>query len=212
MARSRTYVYVDGFNLYYGRLKGTPHKWLNLSELMNRLLPSNDVQFIRYFTATVRPRPDNPSVHLRQQAYLEALSSLPTVSVHLGRFLQSTPMMPLSDPAPGGPRHVRVIKTEEKGSDVALASYLVADGFRGRYEAAVIVSNDSDLVPPIEIVRRELGLPVGVFNPHPTTSHALARAASFYRPVRAGVVAASQFPDEVALPNSRTASKPLAWR
>ena len=36
----RTWVYVDGFNLYYGAVKGTPYKWLNLVELAKRLLPS----------------------------------------------------------------------------------------------------------------------------------------------------------------------------
>lgn len=34
----RTRVYVDGFNLYYGCLKGTPWKWLNLVALFERVL------------------------------------------------------------------------------------------------------------------------------------------------------------------------------
>lgn len=58
-----------------------------------------------------------------------------------------------------------MVKIEEKGSDVNLASLLLADGFRGKYEAAVVLSNDSDLMLPIHIVTRELGLPVGLLNP-----------------------------------------------
>ena len=209
MSPLRTYVYIDGFNLYYGRLKRTKFKWLDLSRLPANLLPTYDIQQIRYFTATVSPRPTNPDVHLRQQAYLTALSTLPNVSVHLGRFLQSTPLMPLLSPPAGGPNHVRVLKTEEKGSDVALASHLVADGCFGRYDLAVVLSNDSDLVPPIEIVRNELQLSVGVLNPHKNTSHALRQAASFYRPVREGVVRASQFPDNIQLVDGRIISRPL---
>lgn len=212
MAGPRTYVYIDGFNLYYGKLKGTKSKWLDLSQLVARALPAFDVVQIRYFTAAVSPRPGNPSVHLRQQAYLSALGTLQNVSLHMGRFLQSTPMMPLLAPPPAGPKHVRVIKTEEKGSDVALASFMVADGFQGKYDVAVVVSNDSDLVPPIEIVTTELGRDVGVLNPHKNTSHALQKAATFYRPLRAGVIAASQFPDDVVASDGRVLSRPFEWR
>jgi hypothetical protein len=45
-----TNVYVDGFNLYYGCLKGTPYKWLDLGALCQVLLPPNKIQRIRYFT------------------------------------------------------------------------------------------------------------------------------------------------------------------
>jgi hypothetical protein len=49
----RTNVYVDGFNLYYGCLKGTPYRWLDLEALCSRLLPTNSIHRIRYFTARV---------------------------------------------------------------------------------------------------------------------------------------------------------------
>lgn len=63
------------------------------------------------------------------------------------------------------PDCVQVIKTEEKGSGVNLATHLVGDGFRNEYELAVLVTNDSDLLEPIRIVRHELGLKVGITNP-----------------------------------------------
>ncbi len=212
MTRLKTYVYIDGFNLDYGRLKGTRSKWLDVSKLMAALLPAYDIQHIRYFTATISPRASDPTAHLRQRTYLAALTSLPNLTLHLGTFLRTTPTMMVHQPKPGMPACIRVIKTEEKGSDVALGSYLVADGCFGRYEAAVVVSNDSDLVPPIEIVRAELGLPVGVLNPRDRPSVQLRQAASFFRPVRAGVVAASQFPDDVRLPDGSQISRPLDWR
>jgi len=38
-----TIVYVDGFNLYYGALKGTPYKWLDIHALSRRLLPNDQI-------------------------------------------------------------------------------------------------------------------------------------------------------------------------
>lgn len=42
-----TIVYVDGFNLYYGALRGSPYKWLDLEALSRRLLPKDDIHLIR---------------------------------------------------------------------------------------------------------------------------------------------------------------------
>lgn len=119
--------------------------------------------------------------------------------------------MPLTQPAPGGQRFVRVIKTEEKGSDVNIAAHLINDGYKSAYEAAVIVTNDSDLLEPIRIVRSELGLAVGVLNPHKNpTSKVLARHASFVRQIRQGVLAASQFPDVLTDAHGEF-HKPASW-
>ena len=63
----KTNVYVDGFNLYYGCVKGTPHRWLDLAQLCRILLPSNRIHRIRYFTTLVQPRLDNPQQPERQQ-------------------------------------------------------------------------------------------------------------------------------------------------
>ena len=53
-------VYIDGFNLYYGALRGTPYKWLDLARLCQALLPSDTIQEIKYFTARVSARPSKP--------------------------------------------------------------------------------------------------------------------------------------------------------
>jgi hypothetical protein len=115
---SRAIVYIDGFNLYYGALKGTPYKWLDVVALARRLVPNDRLGAVRYFTARVRPHPGDPQQPQRQQAYLRALGALPLVTIHLGHYLSHVTRMPLADPRPGGPRTVEVIKTEEKGSNV----------------------------------------------------------------------------------------------
>jgi uncharacterized LabA/DUF88 family protein len=202
---------VDGFNLYYGAVKGTPYKWLDILKLCRLLLPRNQVVQIKYFTALVTGRPSDPDQPNRQQLYLRALGTLPGLEIIYGHFLAHETMMPLARPLPGGPKLARVIKTEEKGSDVNIAAHMVNDGHKGRYEVAILISNDSDLVEPIRMVRNELRLPVGVLNPFITTpSFELRKHASFVKPIRKGVLAACQFPPTLEDRNG-TLYKPPAW-
>ena len=56
----RANICVDGFNLYYGCLRGTPCKWLDLDALCRRLFPRDTIHRIRYFTANITPRPGGP--------------------------------------------------------------------------------------------------------------------------------------------------------
>lgn len=206
----RANFYVDGFNLYYGCLRGTSYKWLDLHALCQKLLPKSQINRIRYFTARIQPRPSDPRQAQRQQTYLRALQTLPSLTIHYGHFLSRPELMPLLHPSPDGTTTAWVLRTEEKGSDVNLASYLLLDAFDGDFDVAAVVSNDSDLVEPIRLVQERFGLPVGVFSPHPNTSHALRRVAAFYRPVRRGPISASQFP--TTLRDARgIIVKPAAW-
>ena len=83
----KTNFYIDGFNLYYGVLKRTPFRWLDLAQLCQKCFPDDEIHHIRSFTACVKPTPSNPLQAVRQQVYLRALRTLPTVEIHLGKFL-----------------------------------------------------------------------------------------------------------------------------
>ena len=205
-----TNVYIDGFNLYYGALRGTPYRWLDLERLCEFLLPGNVIGEIKYFTARVKARPTDPDQPVRQQLYLRALGTLPKVSVHFGHFLTHKVWMPMVV-APGQPpQNVQVIKTEEKGSDVNLATHLLHDAHMGRYDIAVVLSNDSDLVGTIRIVREDLKKPVGALNPHPHPSRTMQPHIDFYKPIRAGVLKASQFADTLT-DHHGSFTKPATW-
>ena len=207
----RTIVYVDAFNLYYGCLKGTPYRWLNLAELANRLLAAhNDIVRIKYYTARVSARPHDPDQPTRQQLYLRALRTLPNVEIHYGHYLSHEVMMPAAAPLPGGQRYVRVIKTEEKGSDVNLATHLVADAYENAFDAAALITNDSDLLEPVRLVRKRLKKTVGILNPQEHPSFVLNKAASFFKQIRPAALAASQFPDEIEDPIGKF-RKPPSW-
>jgi hypothetical protein len=178
----KTNVYIDGFNLYYGAVKGTPYRWLDVGKLCQLLLPKDTIHRIRYFTALVQSRPNDPQQGQRQQTYIRALQTIPNLTVHYGHFLSGTVRMMLTNPPARGPRTVEVIKTEEKGSDVNIATFLLVDAFDQEYEHAVIVSNDSDLALPIHFVQQKFGCPVGLLNPHKNPSQTLIKAATFYKP------------------------------
>lgn len=103
-----------------------------------------------------------------------------------------------------------VDKTEEKGSDVNIAAHLLRDAYNHAFEVAVVVTNDSDLVEPVRIVRHELSLPVGILNPHQYHSVGLKKEATFIKRIRQSDVAASQFPSVMADAKGQF-HKPATW-
>lgn len=235
-------VYVDGFNLYKGveehvaRLAQTgteppDHwKWIDLRALGQRLVPGEPINQIRYFTARVKPVRANVSAPQRQDAYLRALQTLPGLSVHFGLFKTGKTRMPLHRGIgpirelglrlvglkpkryPDGNVSVQVMKTEEKGSDVNLASYLLLDAFHGSYSKAVVISNDTDLCEPVRIVAEEFGLPVMVVTPRAFQPVAkdLEKVASATRKLRLAAVVKSQLPATLADPNG-VVHRPAVW-
>ena len=131
----RTIVYVDALNLYYGALKGTDYKWLDLHQLFAKILPSQyNIQGIKYFTAQVSGTPIDPSKPLRQGSYIRALQhSSPNLKIYYGHFLRHSVSLPLETPI-GSQRTARVIRTEEKGSDVNLAAHMLNDCWLNAYD------------------------------------------------------------------------------
>jgi uncharacterized LabA/DUF88 family protein len=208
----RTYVYIDGFNLYYGALRRTRFKWLDLEKLCGFILKNTPIEKIKYFTARVTARPNDPDQSVRQEIYFRALSTNPKIEIHLGHFLTHSVRMPLCDTqgAPTG-RYADVLKTEEKGSDVNLASHLLLDAHLDRFDQAIIVSNDSDLLTPISFVRRNFKKRVGILNPHSRPSHVLRREADFLRPIRPGALQAAQLPEKLS-DKVGAFSCPSRWR
>lgn len=204
----RTIVYIDGFNLYYGALKRTPYRWLDLRALCRAMLPQDNVVSINYYTALVRGRPGNPSAPNDQQIYLRALRTLPALSITLGHFLTHSVQMSLSGVTPT--QRVWVDKTEEKGSDVNIAAHMVRDACTRICDVAVLISNDSDLAEPVRIVRQEFGLRVGILNPHQHHSVQLKQLATFLKRIRQSDLLASQFPVELR-DRKGAFHKPASW-
>lgn len=260
-ASSRTNVYVDGENLYYGVLRDTPYRWLNLVELVRASLSFVPrIRRLRYFTIKKRAS---------HKAHVQALEKLPEmvkshpeaskepelVSVHYGKrqihrirgdltnlpvagatILSKCPTvlpegdhevhwegkdkrgrLPVREQIKPDEQHskgagqveaaetvrVEIARQVEKQSDVKLATHLLNDAWKDEFDVAVVVSNDTDLIEPIEIVRKERGKRVHVLCPllvvkgrvPPRVARGLREVANTVKYVRETVLEDAQLPD-----------------
>lgn len=189
-------VYVDGFNLYYGgnKLVGNPSwKWLDIRKLVQNHLPVSEPwasgEIIRVIYSTAEITKPAETLH-RQQAYIEALRVSGSVDhvvygkykiykdenyAALGYYRKFKRVSLPADPLPTelwfkvDDENMVVVsheRKEEKGSDVNLASNLLIDLLTDKLDAAVLITNDTDLAFPIQYAR-EL-IPVGLINPRGT--------------------------------------------
>jgi NYN domain len=207
----RTSVYVDGFNLYYGSLRKTNYKWLDILKLSQLYFPNNTIASIKYFTAIISARASDPQQPARQNAYFRALGTIPCLEIIHGHYLSHTVRARLANPPVKGNKFVDIIKTEEKGSDVNLATHLLHDAHLDCFDIAVVISNDSDLLMPIKLVRSDLGKKVGILNPQVNPSRALLPHTDFMKQIRGGALLASQFPNQIIDSGGSIITKPANW-
>jgi len=205
----KTFVYIDGFNLYYRGIKNTPYRWLDLKALCQKVLdPTHKIESIKYFTAIVSGKND-PQKPIRQQTYIRALQQyIPEISVYYGHFLSNVVWAPLADPSQNK-RCIQIIKTEEKGSDVNLAVHLLNDAWLNKYDCAVIISNDSDLAEATTLVKQEHKKKIGIILPPKCCpSKTLMKKVDFVKGIRRNAIISSQLPNPIPGTNI---SKPNTW-
>jgi hypothetical protein len=173
-------VYVDGYNLYYGARglcgRGTPGwRWLDIRGLATSLVAARSnwqgatIDRVVYCTALIDAA-TNPSGYADQDVYIKAITGYPSVDhVELGYYVARVKQAPLAvqdsrgNAVSGATFMVSYAHREEKGSDVNVASHLLVDVLSGQVDAAVVISNDSDLRFPVQYARTRV--PVGVVNP-----------------------------------------------
>lgn len=212
----RTTIYVDGFNLYYGSLKGSGYKWLDLHALFSSVLqPHHQITRIKYFTARVSGRANDPDAPTRQDTYFRALrAQCPSVEIIEGHFLTHRVTMKL-DPPIAGQHFAQVVKAEEKGSDVNLALHLLDDAWRGAFDSAVVVSNDSDLAQSLRMAKacRPKATIILITPGDPNerkTNVQLKKWASAVRYIPVPLLASSQLPNPVVI-GAQSIHKPADW-
>ena len=206
----RAYVYVDGLNLFHRRLKGGPFKWLDLGKLCGLLMPvGHDVVAIKYFTARVNPMPWDPSAPQRQDPYLAALRTVPNLTIHTGQFKTRPKWMPLVRPCPHCGDKAEIWRTDEKGSDVALATHLLVDAHENRYDVGWIISKDTDLRAAVNAARHVFRKKVGIVIPEPTGGLNLFDA-DYYEHIRDSSLKLTQFPPKVKAAD-KVIFKPKEW-
>lgn len=213
-------VYIDGYNLFYGALKSPKVdlnaplniqsiqqqkidstrrlRWLNPEELVCRFIKHPfTINKIKFYTADIIAFYNGHKAPERQAEYYKALCTLPNIEIHKGRFYKnkaSMPAYPITNPI----AMVNVLKTEEKGSDVNLATHLVYDACQGNFDMAVIITNDSDLLEPIKTVQI-LGKKILILCPHPKFCYEFTKEFGTVRmrKIESRDLKASQFDDKL---------------
>jgi uncharacterized LabA/DUF88 family protein len=210
-----THVYVDGFNLYMNVLKKNPHlKWLNLLELARRMLPGNDIRKVYYCTEAVKDIKGDGEAPRRQRLYWKALGSLPEVEIVKGFFINRRKTVvvdpPLELTTGKKLKFVKGSAFEEKGTDVNIATYMMADAFGGKCDTIAMIGNDRDLVKPLEFVRQRARKHVVVLSPSGSPAKMLRGVANACLSVTKSHLAKSQFPENVMVADGAV-TRPTAW-
>jgi uncharacterized LabA/DUF88 family protein len=196
-------AYIDGFNLYYGMKDayGRKYLWLNLPTLCAGLLkPHQQLVAVKYFTARVRFPADTQA---RQSKYLDALDGATSTEIIYGRLQMNTVTCKKCN-------HTKR-KPEEKKTDVAISAHMVADAYKGTAEAALLISGDSDLVPPVEIVSAIPNRRVIATFPPKRKSHDLGNAAGAHINIAEAHLRKAQLPETITLPSGVQLVRPASW-
>ncbi len=201
----RVIAYVDGYNLYYGlREMGWRHLyWLNIQVMVKQLLrPNQELAATKYFTTIVkRPIEKNK----RQMVFLEALQTLRDFQIFYGHFLSDT--VTCNNCGHTYETH------HEKMTDVNIAVELMSDAYQDRFDVALLVTADSDLIAPVRTVHRLFNeKKVVIAFPPSRSSAALKSTANRIIHIDRNTLAKSIFPDRVVKPNGYVLQRPATWR
>lgn len=204
----RIIAYVDGFNLFFG-LKSKGWKqfyWLDVHRASLALLrPGQQLFEVKYFTSRVSSAHGDPAQARRQAIYLEALATLPSVSLYFGHYLSKA----VRCHACGAQWQ----KHDEKMTDVNIATELLVDAFQNRFDTALLITADSDLSGPIVRLRQLFPTKrVVVVFPPDRASKRLEQIASATLHLGRGILAGAQLPESVRKPDGFTLQRPESWR
>ncbi len=222
----RTIVYVDGYNFFYGRLKHTPYKWLDLygffdREVLHPQNPESRLLRVKYYTADIKANfASHGAIAVQaQQRYHQALESIHTgpVEITKGYYTadRSTPIR--YKKPPDKEDRVESWKLEEKQTDVNIALDLYRDVVRGDCNQVVVVTNDTDIKKALAYIRQDFpGVTIGVVIPRSPSKHRLPSndLTSHAHWVRHHIndveLERSQFPDRVPT-RKKPVDRPDYW-
>jgi len=202
---NRVIAYVDGFNLYFGlRDKGWQRfYWLNIQLLVQNLLKFNQKLIMtKYFTARVIGSPEKQK---RQSTFIEALETLPDFKIFYGKYQlnpRECPNCGFKDKVPN-----------EKMTDVNIAVEMLSDAINDKFDIALLLSADSDLIPPVRAIKNTFTQKriIAVFPPKRESVELSGIAHACLRVGRANF-ARSLFPDEVKKADGFILQRPATWK
>ncbi len=225
----RTVVYIDGYNLYYGALKGTPYKWLDVVKLFTGIChiqdPGTAISSVKFFTAPIKARVATRGElsFISQNTYHRALINHGSTLVEIikGYHTLELGKPPKYQTPIVKNERVDVWELEEKQTDVNIALHMYRDATSGNYDQVVLVTNDSDLIPALEFIRLDKpDIQIGVIIPRKESgggsdkrppNKGLSDIANWTRGhILSEELAAAQLPKNVPT-KKKPASKPDYW-
>ena len=197
-------VFIDGFNLYHA-IHAFPryhkYKWLDLSKLANLYTTKNEeIVDILYFTALATWNQNKVKKH---KLFIKA-NELNGVNVIFGEFKKRDKFCNLCK---------RKYQTfEEKQTDVNIAIQLFKLSIENKYDKAIIISGDSDLIPSINAVRKTFpNKQIGVIIPIARRAEELKQACDFYMKMKEKHLLSAIFPQKVKLNEDEFLVCPPEW-
>jgi uncharacterized LabA/DUF88 family protein len=147
MACCRVISFIDGFNLYHAvsSLDRPELKWLDVRVLSKTFLRPQSEKLLNAFYFSAYADHMSEPVQKSQKTYIEALKLRQTTPI-LGQFKKKERQCPSC-------KH-RWIGHEEKETDVNIASFLIDLAYQDAFDRALVITNDSDLAPAIQMVRK----------------------------------------------------------
>lgn len=204
MAKERVVAYIDGFNLYFGIKENSWNGllWLDVQKLTNNLLlPSQTLVGTNYFTSRIS---HNIPKQSRQNAYLEALETLSNFEIFYGQYnSQNRTCKKCGD---------TYAHSSEKMTDVNIACRLLADAYQDKYDTAFLITGDSDLVPPIDLIHSLFSNKrVFVAFPPNRQTNKLSKSSKGSLTIGRKKLLDSQFSNEVTKRDGYVLNRPITW-
>jgi uncharacterized LabA/DUF88 family protein len=202
-ARERVIAYIDGFNLYFG-MKSEGYArffWLDARKLSQRLLkPHQALVAVKYFTSRIRLPREKASL---QNKFLEALETLPGLEIFYGNYQINRRICRSCKKTD----HV----ANEKMTDVNIATEMLTDAFLNKFDTALLLSADGDLVTPVDRIAKTVGKRVIAVFPPGRRSFKLESVATAHMVLGRNHLANSQFPLQVRKRNGFILNRPAEW-
>lgn len=231
--RLRVFAYIDGFNVYYGlkhaskeadrlhltygrdprECTGRSLYWLDLEAVvLSQIRAGESCSAIKYFSAPrrvpKRTRVVDKSRYVesneRQRLYLEALATRPLMQLVLGWYAEGPPHKCSTC-------HTQWPNFEEKVTDVNIATHMLVDAYEDRFDVALVLSADADLVPPVEAVRKLGKAVVIALFPGRRLAANLSQHANEVRNIKLSSLRSRQFPKVVTDSAGREIHRPDVW-
>jgi uncharacterized LabA/DUF88 family protein len=196
--------FFDGFNLYHAlaNKRFYRYKWIDITSLAEKFITKKDkIEDIYYFTALAIWSPDKVRRH---KAFIKA-QEIKGVKTIYGEFRRRD-------------KECRICKKtyqtfEEKQTDLNIAIQLFKLSIQDKYDKALIISGDSDLIPAIEAVKSTFPhKKIGVIIPIGRSAEQLKQTCDFYMKMKEKHLKASMLPDVINLGDDKKIERPNLWK